>query len=195
LRPKCPANLIALFYPDTAYADPAFPREYEKIARLSKITQQPLENDCERTSQVNAPERVIQIMRICFVVYAILLTYLVIKMPAQPQAPPNPAFEWFVTGLALFDIAAGFYARRVLRWMVKRSPQSAPKPPPAKQWMTANILSLALFISCGLFGLVLHFVGADVRFVEILLGVCLASLILWRPGTPPAENEGNLIQS
>jgi hypothetical protein len=134
-------------------------------------------------------------MRICFVVYAVLLIYLVIKLPAQPQAPPNPAFEWVVTALALFDIVAGFYAPRALRWMAKRSPQTALQSTPAKQWMAANIVSLSLFISCGLFGLVLHFVGARIRFVEILLGVSLVSLIFWRPGTPPAENEGNLIQN
>jgi hypothetical protein len=134
-------------------------------------------------------------MRICFVVYALLLIYLVLKFPAQPQLPPNPAFEWVVTVLALFDIVAGFYAPRVLRWAAKRSPQTALQSTPAKQWMTANIVSLSLFISCGLFGLVLHFVGARVRFVEFLLGVSLVSLVLWRPGAPPTENEGNLIQS
>jgi len=143
---------------------------------------------------MKSPERVIQIMRICFVVYAILLIYLVIKLPAQPQAPPIPAFEWAVMYLALFDVVAGFYAPRVLRWMARRSPQTTLPSTPAKQWMAANIVSLSLFISCGLFGRVLHFVGARVLFVEILLGVSLASLILWRPGTPLTENEGNSMQ-
>jgi hypothetical protein len=134
-------------------------------------------------------------MRICFIVYALLLIYLAFKLPAQPQVPPNAAFEWTVTALALFDTVAGFYAPRVLQWMARRSPQAVPRATPAKLWMSARIVSLSLFISCGLFGLVLHFVGARVQFVEILLGVSLISLILWRPGTPPAENDGNLIQS
>ena len=144
---------------------------------------------------MKSPERVIQIMRICFVIYALLLIYRVIKFPAQPQVPPNPAFEWAVTALALFDIVTGFYAPRVLRWMAKRSPQTALRSTPAKQWMAAKIVSLSLFVSCGLFGLVLHVVGARIRFVEILLGVSLVSLILWRPGIPPTENEGSFIQS
>ena len=143
---------------------------------------------------MKSPERMIRILRICFVVYVFLLIYLVIKLPARPQAPPNPAFGLIVTILALIDVVLGFFAQDLLRWTVKRSPQSAPKPNPAKQWMSANIVSLALFVSCGLFGLVLHFVGAHVRFVEILFGVSLASLILWRPGTPPTENEGNSMQ-
>ena len=143
---------------------------------------------------MKSPERMIRILRICFVVYVFLLIYLVIKLPARPQAPPNPVFGFIVTTLALIDVVLGFFAKDLLRWTIKRSPQSAPKPTPAKQWMSANIVSLALFVSCGLFGLVLHFVSARVIFVEVLFGVSLASLILWRPGTPPTENEGNSMQ-
>ena len=147
-----------------------------------------------KDESVNSPERVIKIVRICFVVYVLLLIYRVLKFPVQPQLSPNSAFEWIVTALALFDVVAGFYAARVLQWMVRRVPQTAPQPTPAKQWMTTSIISLALFISCGLFGLVLHFVGSRDQFAEILLGVSLASLILWRPGTPPKEIEKNLTQ-
>ena len=144
---------------------------------------------------MNPAERVIRIMRISFVVFGLLLVYIVIKLPAQPQVPPDPAFELAITALGLVEIVAGFFAPRFLLALAKRAPQTAAKATPAKQWLSANIVSLACFDACMLFGLVLHFVGAHPRFVELLVGAGLAALILWRPGTPPTEEEGTPIQS
>lgn len=143
---------------------------------------------------MNPPQRSMNIIRLCIVVYGIFLIYLVFKLPVHPETLPTPTFELFVTSIALFDVVVGFYSRRVLRWIASRSPQRTPPPSPVRQWFAANILSLAFFISCMLFGLVLHFVGARPKLTYLLLGVGLASLIVWRPGIPSIENEGNPLQ-
>jgi hypothetical protein len=134
-------------------------------------------------------------MRITFVVFGLLLVYIVVKIPAQPGPAPAPAFELAITALGLFEIVAGLFAPLVLRRLANRAPQTAPKAPPAKQWLSANIVTLACFDACMLFGLVLHFVGASPHLVVLLIGAGLAALILWRPGAPPTDNDGSAIVS
>jgi hypothetical protein len=134
-------------------------------------------------------------MRISFVVFGLLLIYIVLKIPAQPQNPPDHTIELAITALGLLEIVAGVLAPRFLQGLAKRSPQTAPQSTPAKQWFSARVVSLACFVACMLFGFVLHSIGAQPRLVAFLIGAGLAALVLWQPGTPPAENEGSPIQS
>lgn len=144
---------------------------------------------------MNPAARVIQILRISFVVFGLFLVYIVVKIPAQPGTPPDPAIELAITALGLIEIVAGLFAPRVLQSLAKRAPQTAPKAAPLKQWFSANVISLACFDACMLFGLVLHFVGASPHLVVLLIGAGLAALILWRPGAPPTENSAGPIQN
>lgn len=144
---------------------------------------------------MNPAARVIQIVRISFVVFGLLLAYIVVKIPAQPGPSPAPAFELAITALGLFEIVAGLFAPRVLQALAKRAPQTATKATPAKQWLSANLVPLACFDACMLFGLVLHFLGARPHLVVLLIGAGLAALILWRPTAPPTENDGSAIVS
>jgi hypothetical protein len=95
---------------------------------------------------VNPAARIIQIMRISFVIFGFLLVYIVIKLPAQPQVPPNPAFELAITALGLVEIVLGFFFPSIFQRLAKRAPQTAPKATPAKQWMSSSSKWAVLFL-------------------------------------------------
>lgn len=53
--------------------------------------------------------------------------------------------------------------------------------------MTGYVLGLALFESCSLFGLVLHFLGSRILVVEMLFAASLLAILFWSPSVPPTD--------
>ncbi len=136
------------------------------------------------------------VMKLAFIVSGLLIIFVVARVPSQaPQQPVSPAFEWAVTALAIIEDVIGLNGRRLYLWIAKRVPENALASTPVGRWMTANIFSLAFIESCILFGLVLHFMGANVRFVQLLFAVGILSLLFWSPGKPPATGEATQLRS
>jgi len=135
-------------------------------------------------------------MKLSFIVASLMFVFVVARVPTQaPQQPVSPAFEWAVTAMALIDDVIGLNGRRFYFWMTKRVSENARAATPLGRWMTANVMSLAFIESCILFGMVLHFIGANVRLVQLLFAVGILSLIFWSPGTPPAADEATQLRS
>jgi hypothetical protein len=130
----------------------------------------------------------VKTLKISFIVAGLLFLYLVFKLPPNNTAPPQPAFELIVSAIALINVALGFILPGFMVRAALRG-QSSAQPPatPIQRWMSGCVLSLALFQSCNLFGLVLHFVGARVLIVESLFAVGLLAMLFWSPGAPPAD--------
>lgn len=128
-------------------------------------------------------------MRISFICFGLLLVYLTMRMPAPPHVSANPTFEWVITVIGLTNVLLGFFAPRLFRRALQQASARQPSSGPVAQWMAVNVVSLAFFDACMLFGFVLHAVGSEARFVEITIGAGLISLVVWKPKPVPG-NEG-----
>lgn len=140
------------------------------------------------------PMRVVFIMKPSFIVFGLLLIYLVIRVPVPSQAPANPVVELAITVLAFTNVIIGFFAQRLCGRSMKRTSRGQSGPTPVNQWMRTNVVSLACFNACMLFGFILHSMGGRVRFVQALLTIGIISLLIWRPQPPPSIEEGKPFQ-
>lgn len=141
-------------------------------------------------SAPNPAKFMMLVLKLAFIVSGLLFIVVVARVPTQtPQQPVSPAFEWVITILAIADDIVGLCGRGLFRWIAKHTSPNGQASAPLRVWMTGNVFSLALMQSCILFGMVLHFVGARVRLVELLFAVGMISLVLWSPGTPPAAKQ------
>jgi uncharacterized membrane protein (DUF485 family) len=139
---------------------------------------------------MNSPARTLRIMKIIFIVYALLMVYRVTRMQVQVHPPVNPAFEIAIGIIALLCIVAGFYAPRAMPRLAKRKSPNAPAAIRLKQWTMANVLSMACFLGCIMFGVELRFVGAHNWLIGLLFGAGIAGLLFSSPGAPPVM-DGN----
>jgi hypothetical protein len=126
-----------------------------------------------------------RILKIAFIVSGLMFLYIVFKIPPNETEPLQPAVELIISAVALTNIVLGFVLPRyVARAARSRQSSVGPSTTPIQRWMTGYVLSLALFESCSLFGLVLHFIGARILVVELLFAASLLAILLRSPGVP-----------
>ncbi len=143
---------------------------------------------------VKSPALLMRIFKLAWIVSAFLFVYIVVTIPADGHHSVSPVFELAITVVAFLCVVVGFNTRRFFFGAGRRASENEPQSIQLKRWMTTNVMSLAYFEACILFGLVLHFLGARVRFVELLFVVGILSMIFWSPGTPPTTEEGRSSQ-
>lgn len=139
--------------------------------------------------------RVMRIVWFGFVLAGVMMIGVAIAIPARTANHVEPPIEWVLTVMGLSDVVLGLFARKFLIRLARRAPQATVGSAALNQWFTGSTATLAYIFSCNLFALLLHFLGARAGFVELLFGVGMISLLLWRPGTPPISEAGNLQES
>jgi len=128
---------------------------------------------------------VVRTLKISFIVAGLMFLYLVFKLPSNGRTQPQPAFELVIAAIALTNVVLGFVLPGFIARAAGRDQPTARPSTPIQRWMSSYVLSLALFQSCNLFGVVLHFVGARVLVVESLFAAGLLAMLFWNPGAPP----------
>ena len=139
---------------------------------------------------------IVRVLKLSFIVAGAMFIFLVIRIPAHPIAAPSPTVELAITVVALLCVVAGFFVPGRLSLPVSPSSPSLlgnSASAPVKGWFARCVLSLAFFDACNLFAVVLHFLGARVRIVELVFAIGMLSLIFWSPGTPPSSDQ-NLVE-
>ena len=154
-------------------------------------------NDRAPISTVTSPAaalRLVRIMKIAFVVSAILFLGVIIRLPANAAQPPDFTLVTAITVVAFADVVLGFVFPRSYLRTGRRAPGDVKPPTPIQRWFTANVIGFAFLESCSLFGVMLHFLGAELRRSELLIGVGIIATIFFSLGTPPGGEEGNIAQ-
>jgi hypothetical protein len=133
-------------------------------------------------------KRIAQILKMFFVLSALMFLYIAFKFPPHRSEPPL-AFELVISAIALINIALGFIlpgftVRSALRGQSDMRPSTL-----MQRWFSGYVLSLAMFESCILFGLVLHFMGSRALVVEVLAAAGLLAMLIRSPGTPPTDED------
>lgn len=136
---------------------------------------------------VVAPARLMRVIRFSFAASGLLFAYVVMTVPAQAPRPVDPPVEVAFTAVAFMNVVLGFLAPRLFALAPQNKGKTA-----LNRWLSRSLVSLALFESCTLFGVTLHFIGGRLQLVALLIAVGIISTLVWRPGDPPADDDGKL---
>lgn len=133
--------------------------------------------------KMQSPALVMRVMKIAFIVSGVLFFCIALKIPSQEQQPPTTAIQLALTIVALSNLVFGFNAKRLVVKSAEGASQFVPASIQLKRWISAGVVSLALFQSCNLFGFALRFLGAPLWRVKLLFGAGLISMLFWSPGS------------
>ena len=137
---------------------------------------------------------IMRLLKLAFIVSGFLYFYMVKTIPSHAQRPVSGTIELALTIVAFMCIVVGYLVPRFVFRAAESRYQSNPALTPQKRWLTKGIMSLAYFEACILIGFALHLLGAPMRWVELLFGVGIVSMLFWSPGTPPTAENGEFPQ-
>jgi hypothetical protein len=138
-----------------------------------------------------SPALFMRILKFSFIVSALLFVYIAIEIPIPPRAPISLPVEIAITVVGLACVFFGFFAPRFIFRDRGRGSPDKPASAQLNRWAARGLLSLAYFEACVLFGLVLHYLEASERPVEVLFAAGIIAMVSWSPGAPPGAEEGN----
>jgi heme/copper-type cytochrome/quinol oxidase subunit 1 len=134
--------------------------------------------------------QIVRIFKISLIVAALLCLYVAFKTPPKRNAPPDPETELIIVVIALTNVAGGLILPGLIERNARRNQPNTPATrTPIQRWMSGYVLSMALFLSCVLFGFVLHTLGARVLVTNALFAAGLIAMLFWGPGTPPIDGD------
>jgi hypothetical protein len=137
-----------------------------------------------------AAMRLVRVMKIFFVVSMLFFLYMVMKLPATAAQTPDAKLEMALTLLALANIVLGFVVPRYILRAAQRAQGNTTQATLSQRFITASVLGFAFLESCSLFGVVLHFLGADLRRSELLIGVGIVATVFFSLGPLPDSGSG-----
>jgi len=140
-------------------------------------------------AQAQQAVRIVRILQLSFLIAGAMFIFVAVRIPAKASAQASPAVELSISIVALAAIAAGFLVPKLIAPPAEPNLPASSVSAPVKQWFTRCVLSLAFFDVCNLFALVLHFLAARARVVELIFALGMLSLIFWNPGTPHPAGE------
>lgn len=140
---------------------------------------------------MTAPERTMRIMKYSFIVSCLLFIVVTIEVPSKAVHPPARIIELIIILVALVNLALGFAARPFFGRLAQANAGQPNNAKPLGQWISGNVVSLAMIQSCALFAVVLHILGSPAKLVGVLFGCALLALFVWNPGTPPTEEDAS----
>ena len=137
-----------------------------------------------------AARRLALVLKAAFIVSAILFLYIVIKIPAKMPQLQNPSLEMAMTIIALTMIVLGFAFPNFLAKVAQRAPGNTIQAVRMQGWILRNVIGFAFLEACSLFGVALHFLGAELLRSELLISVGIVATVFFSAGTLPGSEEG-----
>jgi hypothetical protein len=131
---------------------------------------------------MNTPERQLRMVQVgCILV---LLASIRLGLKVQGTTHGSKAVQWVFIVLALLCALQGFtLQRRIVSPRPTR--KLPPRSTPFTRWKAGNVARLAFATSVGLYGLCLSEFGGVAWQVDVLFGLGMVLLLLWKPGTSP----------
>jgi len=126
---------------------------------------------------MSSPERKLRFLQIAQIAFVVVCFFVKRIGTVQPQA--ISLVHWLVIVAAIWSAISGFTMQRSIN-RKKRSTSLA-------RWRAGHMIRLSTATAVCLWGMVLHYFGGPEWVVNILLGVAILLLFIWRPGAVPAE--------
>jgi hypothetical protein len=131
-------------------------------------------------------ERILRIVRKCFIVYAVALFWVMHIVRPQSGSHANSVVYESIAALAVADGLIGILVQRmILKGRAKPLPNGK-TPTQIQRWFSANIVRLAFAMSTCLFGFVVHMLAAPNWLAQALVGLGILFMLV-SPGKPPAN--------
>ena len=137
---------------------------------------------------MNPAIRVIRTMQITFIVSVLLFIYVLHTVSPAPQSV-NANFQFAIVCCAIASVLAGFIMQRVLLNAPDRPDSRGQSSTPQGRWLIGHVIRFATAESVALFGFTLRMMGSTSVVVTLLFGSSLLLLLLWQPGTCPAQKD------
>ena len=137
---------------------------------------------------MTSPERGLRILQIAQIAF-IVACFFVKRFGNGETTGAISAVQWFIVAGAVWSAISGFTVQRRLNRSEGRSQNRTKKSTPRSRWKAGHVMRLASATAVGLWGLFLHYSGGPDWLVNGLLGLALVLLLIWRPGTAPAETQ------
>jgi hypothetical protein len=131
-------------------------------------------------------KKIAQILKMFFVLAGLMFSYIAFKFPPQRAVPPQSGFELIILVAAAMNVLLGFILPKI-KASLRNPTFNRESSTPIQRWFSDYVLSLAMFESCILFGLILHFMGSRVLIVDTLSAVGLLAMLIRSPGTPSSD--------
>jgi hypothetical protein len=129
-------------------------------------------------------KKIAQILKMFFILSGLIFLYIALKFPPQRAVPPQSGFELIILVAAAMNLLLGFILPKI-KSSLRNPTFKRQSTTPIQRWFSDYVLSLAMFESCILFGLLLHFMGSRVLIVDALSAAGLLAMLLKSPGAPP----------
>jgi len=129
---------------------------------------------------MSGPERHLRLVQSGEILFVVACFF--VKRIGTVETHAVSAGQWFVIVAAIWCAISGFTLQRRVN-----HPRNLPrKSTPLGRWKAGHLYRLTSATAVGLWGLVVHYTGAPEWLVNVLLGVAILLLLIWKPGTAPA---------
>ena len=123
------------------------------------------------------------------IIFSVLMFIYVLHIIHPAPHTVNASLQWAIVLCAIASAMVGFIMQRVILNAPDRPNSMGQSSTPQGRWFTGHILRFATAESVALFGFVLRMMGSTSIVVSLLFGSSLLLLLLWQPGTCPAQTD------
>jgi len=134
------------------------------------------------------PERQLRLFQIICTLF-LVVCFFVSGLERRETQGAMTLTQWLIVLAAIYSAVSGFTLQRRILRVRNQSMRSTRRSTPFSRWKLGNILRLACPISAGLWALVLQLQGGPNWLVNVLFGIGMVLLLIWRPGAAPGQTE------
>lgn len=129
------------------------------------------------------PERQLRLVQLANILF-VAVCFFVKRIGIVETHDTVTVRDWIVIVAAIWSAVSGFTGQRRINNASTR-PQRSSRSTPMGRWKTGHFVRLSSATAVGLWGLVLHYFGGSEWLVNVLLGLAMLLLLIWRPGAAP----------
>jgi hypothetical protein len=131
------------------------------------------------------PERQLRLVQAGEILFIVVCFF--VKRIGAVETHGLSSVHWLIVVAAVWSAISGFTGQRRINRAETRSEKTSRKSTPLGRWRTGHLIRLATATAVGLWGLLLHYSGGPDWLVNVLLGLAMLLLLIWKPGAAPAQ--------
>jgi hypothetical protein len=135
---------------------------------------------------MSRPERQLRLVQGGEILFIVLCFFVKRIGTVEARNAISPG-HWLVILLAIWSGVAGFTLQRRINRGARWSQNLLQTSAALRRWRAGHLIRLSSATAVGMWGVVLHYTAGPEWLVNVLLGLAVLLLLIWRPGATPAE--------
>ena|SRR5579863_10646430 len=131
------------------------------------------------------PEHQLRLVQVANIIF-IAVCFFIKRIGTVETHDTLTVRDWIAIVAAIWSAVSGFTVQRRINNASTR-PQKSSRSTPLGRWKVGNVLRLYTATAVAGWGLVLHYFGGPEWIVNVLFGLAMLLLLIWRPGANPAR--------